>query len=892
MRAMNLRLLHRIAALFRRDTLDRELNEEISAHLALAIEENLAAGMSPQEARRRAFIAFGGPQQAKENHRDSRSLPMIEIFLQDLRYAFRVFRKNPGFVAVAVLTLALGIGANTALFSVVNGVLLNPMPYTQPERLVAVYAKNSDFGRSSISYPNFLDWVKDNRSFASLAAFRADSFNLTGVGEPQRLSANMVSAAFFPTLGVKPVLGRFFFEQEDALGGAPVAVITESLWKQKFAASPDILGKPMNLDGNLRTIVGVVPSAFRYENNNFNTDAQVYVPIGQWNDSFFRDRRAAMGMDAVGRLKPGVTLDQAQQDMVALAARLAEMYPESNKGSSVALLSLKENVVGSIRPFLLMLLASVGFVLLIACANVANLLLARSTGRTREFAVRSALGADTNRIVRQLLTESVLLAFTGGVLGIVLSAWGTQAALKLLPDALPRADEIHIDGRVLLFTLAASLLAGILFGLVPAFKTSRTAIQSSLKEGGRGGSARHRTQSVFVAVELAFAVVLLIGAGLMIRSLSNLWRVDPGFDPHNVLTFNLATAKPLGTTPDGTRAAFRQLRDVIAAVPGVESVSLNSGSAPMEGDSELPLWLDREPKPANTADMKTTLFYLAQPGYLDVMKIPLKRGRFLQASDNEHSSPVIVIDEKFAKLFFGGDDPIGRHVNFDLINLSAEVVGIVGHVKQWGLDSDSAQSTQGQTYLALEQLPDSTLPLFDRGTSVVIRTANAQAGSLNPIRQAVHTVNGELVLYGSRTMSEIIARSLAEKRFAMSLLGIFAVLALILSSLGIYGVISYVVGQRTQEIGIRMALGAQSSSVSLMVLSQAGKMALLGVGAGLFASLGLGRLISTMLFGVNSHDPLTFVGVAILLLVIALAACYIPARRASRVDPIIALRYE
>ncbi len=882
----------RFVSMFRREQLDTDLEAEISSHLYFAFQDNLNAGMSPAEARRQALVQFGGPQQAKENHRDSRGLPWLETLLQDLRYALRMFRNSPGFTSVAILTLALGIGANTALFSVVNGVLLNPLPYTQPDRLVAVYAKTNDFGRSSISYPNFLDWVRDNRSFSSLAAFRADSFNLTGVGDPQRLAANMVSAAFFPTLGVKPVLGRFFLEQEDQLGAPPVAVISESLWKQKFASSPDILGKPMNLDGALRTIVGVVPAAFYFENNNFNSDAQVYVPIGQWNDSFFRDRRTAMGMDAVGRLRPGVSLDQAQADMAALAARLAEMYPDADKGSSVALLSLKENVVGTIRPFLLVLLASVGFVLLIACANVANLLLARSTGRSREFAIRSALGADTNRIVRQLLTESVLLALTGGALGVLLSAWGTQAALKLLPDALPRAGEIHIDGRVLLFTLVASLLAGILFGLVPAFKTCRTAIQSSLKQGGRGGSARHRTQGVFVAVEMAFAVVLLIGAGLMIRSLSNLWRVDPGFDPHNVLTFNLASAKPLGSTPDGTRAAFRQLRDAIAAVRGVESVSLNSGSVPMEGDSELPLWLDREPKPANTTDMKTCLFYLAQPGYLDVMKIPLKRGRFLQASDSERSSPVIVIDEKFAKQFFGNDDPIGRHVNFDLINISAEVVGIVGHVKQWGLDSDSTQNTQAQAYFSLEQIPNAVLSLFDRGTSVVVRTANAQVGSLNPITQAVHSVNGELVLYGSRTMSDIIARSLAEKRFAMSLLGVFAVLALILSSLGIYGVISYVVGQRTQEIGIRMALGAQASSVSLMVLSQAGKMALLGVAAGLFASLGLGRLIANMLFGVTSHDPLTFFGVAVLLLLVALASCYIPARRASRVDPIIALRYE
>ncbi len=694
---MNLRLLRRIAALFRRDHLDRELAAEMSAHIDLAIEEHVRAGLSLQEARRRALMELGGTQQTMELQRDARGIPMIEILMQDLRYAMRGFSKNRGFVAVAVLTLALGIGANTALFSVVNGVLLNPMPYPQPDRLVAVYAKNAGFERSSISYPNFLDWVRDNQSFSLLAAFRPDSFNLTGVGEPQRLATDMVSASFFPILGVKPVLGRYFFEQEDTLGGAPVAMISEGLWKHKFASAPDIIGKSISLNNSLYTVVGVVPSSFHYENGNFTNDAQLYVPIGQWKDPLFRDRRAAMGMDAVGRLKPNVTLEQAKAEMTAVAARLAQAYPDADKDSSITLLSLKEDVVGDIRPFLLVLLASVGFVLLIACANVANLLLARASGRSREFAIRTALGADTTRIVRQVLTESVLLALAGGLLGIVLSAWGTRGALKLLPEALPRADEIHIDARVLLFTLAASVLAGILFGLVPALKSSRAAIQSSLKEGGRGGSARHGTQGTFVAMEMAFAVVLLIGAGLMIRSLSNLWQVDPGFDPHNVLTFNFASAKPLGATPDGTRAAFRQLRDAIAAVPGVESVSLTSGSSPMQGDSDLPLWLDREAKPATTAEMKQSLFYLAQPDYLKVMKTPLKRGRFLQDTDNERSSPVMVIDEEFAKKYFGSDDPIGRHVNVAILNTFPEIVGIVGHIKQWGLDS-GAEPVQAQAY--------------------------------------------------------------------------------------------------------------------------------------------------------------------------------------------------
>jgi len=889
---MNLRLLHRAAAMFRGEELDREFAAEMSVHIDLAIEENVRAGLSLQEARRQALLELGGTEQTREKQRDARGIPMIEILTQDLRCALRGFRKNRGFVTVAVLTLALGIGANTALFSVVNGVLLNPLPYAQPERLVAVYAKNGQFDRSSISYPNFLDWIRGNQSFASLAAFRSDSFNLTGAGEPQRLNTNMVSASFFEILGVKPALGRLFFEQEDKVGGQPVAMISEGLWKRKFGGSPDIVGKPISLNGSLYTVVGVVPSSFHYEAGNFSNDAELYLLIGQWKDPLFRDRRAAMGMDAVGRLKPNVTLEQARADMTAVAARLAATYPDADKDSSVTLRPLKEDVVGDIRPFLLVLLASVGFVLLIACANVANLLLARSTGRSREFAIRTALGADSNRIVRQVLTESVLLSLAGGALGVVLSAWGTQAALKFLPEALPRASEIHVDARVLLFTLAASVLAGILFGLVPALKSSRAAIHGAMKEGGRGGSARHRTQGMFVAMEMAFAVILLIGAGLMIRSLSNLWGVDPGFDPHNVLTFNFASAKPLGATPEGTREAFREFRRAIAEVPGVEAVSLTAGSSPMQGDSELPLWLDREAKPASMADMKQSLFYLAQPDYLKVMRIPLKRGRFVQDSDTINASPVMVIDEQFAKKYFGNEDPIGRHVNFDILNTSAEIVGVVGHIKQWGLDSEGKENVQAQAYLPMGQIPDSVLSLLDRGTGVVVRTNQEQSALMKSITQAVQSVNGEVVVYGSRGMSDVIADSLAAKRFAMVLLGAFASLALLLSCIGIYGVISYLVGQRTQEIGIRMALGARGSSVSLMVVSQAGKMALLGVGAGLVSSLGLGRLIANMLFGVKAHDPLTFVGVAALLLVVALAACYVPARRASRVDPMIALRYE
>lgn len=816
----------------------------------------------------------------------------MHTLLQDIRYGLRMLAKNPGFMAIAVATLALGIGANTALFSVVNGVLLNPLPYPEPERLVALYARTTDFDQSSISYPNFLDWQRENRSFSALAAFREDDLNLTGTGDPERLRAEMVSAMFFPILGVKPVVGRFFTEQEDQLGGARVALISEGLWKRKFGAAPDTVGKPVTLNATAYTVIGVVPASFHYQNNNYYSNSEVYIPIGQWDEKLFRDRRASMGMDGVGRLKPGVTLEQANADMSAVAVHLAELSPDIDKNSGVALVPLKQNMVGDIRPFLLVLLAAVGFVLLIACANVANLLLARSTGRTREFAIRTALGASRGRMVRQVLTESILLAFAGGALGLLIGAWGTQATIQLLPDALPRAEEIHLDDWVLFFTFATSMVAGILFGMVPALKTSGTKIHETLKEGGRGGSGtKHRTQGVIVAVEMALALILLTGAGLMIRSLAKLWNTDPGFDPHNAYSFSLAASDPLGDTPSHIRATMRQLHDVVAATPGVQGVSLSVGATPMAGDSELQFWLDTEAKPNSQSEMKVSLFYVTQPDYLKVMRIPLKRGRFLTESDNENAPFVIAIDEQFAKLYFGDSNPIGRHVNFDILNATAEIVGVVGHVKQWGLDSDATSRIQAQCYFPIAQIPDGLMLMLAHGVQGVARTEQVTLGNTT-ISHAVESVNSQIVVYGTRTLTDVIASSLAAKRFAMVLLGVFAALATLLSCVGIYGVISYIAGQRTREIGIRMALGAGRANVLRMMLGQAGKMALIGVAIGLVAGLGLTRLMSSMLFGVSAHDPPTFLGVAALLTFIAMAACYVPAWRATRVDPMVALRYE
>jgi predicted permease len=813
----------------------------------------------------------------------------VQTLLQDIRGGIRFLWKNPGFTIVAILTLALGIGANTSLFSVVNGVLLNPLPYAQPDRITAIYTKTPTFARSSISYLNFLDWQKDNRAFESIAAYRGDDFNLTGMGDAERLRGDMISATFFPLLGVKPVIGRPFTQDEDRVGGAPVVLVSEGFWKRKFGSSQEILGKSINLNGKVRNIIGVIPSSFHLGRSN-----DVYVPIGQWDDSTFRDRRVSMGSHALGRLKPGFTIEQARSDMDGVARNLEAAYPEADAKSGVSVISLKESLVGDIQPFLLVLLAAVGFVLLIACANVANLLLARATGRTREFAIRLALGASRGRVVRQLLTESVLLGIIGGGLGLLLAAWGTQAILGVLPDALPRSREIGIDLRVLLFTFSISVLAGVVFGLVPAFKMLQPDLQETLKEGGRGSSTkRHRAQSVFVVAEVALALVLLVGAGLMIRSLSKLWSVNPGFNPHNVLTFSVALPPAVVAIPGGIRPALRAIQDGAMAIPGVEAVSIEGGGLPMTGDdSELPFWHEGQPAPANDADMNWALFYLVETDHLKAMGIPLIRGRFISPQDDINTPPVMVIDESFARKYFPNEDPIGKRLNLGILGTQAEIVGIAGHVKHWGLDDDATSPLQAQMYIPFMQIPDKFLPLVASGVNVVLRSQGDPLFLVSEIRAAMNKINSQQVMYGTQTMDEVISDSLAARRFSMTLLGLFAALALVLSSIGIYGVISYLVGQRTQEIGIRIALGAQRTDVLRLVVSEGAKMAAIGVTIGLVAAFALTRQMDKMLFGVSATDPLTFAGVAVVLLAVALLACYIPARRAMRVDPMVALRYE
>jgi predicted permease len=808
----------------------------------------------------------------------------MTTLLQDIRYGLRVLWKKPGFTAVVLATLALGIGANAALFSVVNGVLLNPLPFPQPEQLVSLHQSKPNFATGAIPYPNFQDWQKENQTFSAMAVSRGASFALIGTGEAERVRGRRCSASLFSVLGVEPALGRNFAPGEDEPGADPVVIISAALWRRKFDAAPDVAGRSLTVDDKSYTVVGVLPAGF-----TLFGDTDVYVPMGQWGNRGLESRSAGLGLHGIGRLRPGVTVEQAQADLDGVMRRLAERYPDANRGNGAAVIPLKKRLVGDVGPILWMLLGAVGFVLAVACVNVSNLLLARSTARTREYAVRAALGAGRWRLLRQSLTESLLLSLAGGGLGLLLAAWVTRAALDALPTGLPRAAEVELDLRVLLFTLVVSMLTGVLAGLAPALKTSQGRLSETLKEGGRGASGgRGRAQGVLVALEMALALVLLIGAGLMIRSLSALWDVDPGFRPDNVLTFGLSFPPSLRPASDeAKRAALRDLSDRLNSMPGVKAASFSVGALPMQNEDDVFFWLEGRPKPASTSEMKMALVYRVEPGYLTAMGIPLKRGRFFNAQDEAGTPPVVVIDEVFARQHFPEADPLGQRINLGDDRGPLEIVGVVGHVKQWSLGANDQESLQAQLYEPFRQLG------WPSEARVVMRVEGVAAtAQFDAIRRVVQGQHSHNVMYGPQTMNEVLADSLARQRFSMILLNAFAAVALLLAGVGLYGVISYLVGQRTHEIGVRMALGAQRLDVLRLVVRHGMKMALGGVAVGLIAALGLTRLLSRLLYGVSPTDPATFILVALLLAAVALLACLIPARRATKVDPMVALRYE
>jgi len=819
--------------------------------------------------------------------------------LQDLQHAVRHMRKSPGFAIVAVLTLALGIGANTAIFSVVNGVLLNPLPYPAAERLVTLFHHKPNFVNGSISYLNFLDWQRDNRAFDAMAAYREDTFKLTGLGEAENLRAEMLSAGFFEILGVKPVLGRTFGADDDRLGADPTVMISEGLWKRKFGSDPHIVGRAIVLDGKPRTVIGIVPASFQLRQWNFRP-SEVYTPIGEFSEPQFRNRSSAWGTDALARLKPGVTLAMARQDMERVNRGLQAEYPDVDAGIATTIVPLKDEIVGDVRPALWVLMGAVLIVLLIACVNVANLQLARSTTRQREFAVRVALGARQFRLVRQLLTESLVMACTGGAVGLLFAFWGAKAAVAAIPTMLPRADNVAIDGRVLLFTLLISVVAGVVFGLAPALRISRPDVNATLNQTGRSLAGAHpKAQAVFVTVEMALALVLLIGAGLMIRTLQRLWDVDPGFDPRGVIVFDITPSISLSRQPPAAILnSFREMESAARSVPGVESASLETGALPLRSDDEEPFWTDEMPRPEHEADLPLTLRYSVDPAYRKLMRLPLLRGRFFTDADNEQAARVIVVDESFANRYFPGQNPVGKYVHFSPQSTGGErtdqIVGVVGHLKQFGLAPDKFNLVEAEVYEPFQQIAPTNLAMVAQSAHMFVRSSGTVAPeSVFPgMRHALTQLDSQMVVDDLQPMQKMVADSIARQRFAMTLFSIFAAIALLLASLGVYGVLSYIVGQRTREVGIRMALGAQKANVVGSVLRDGARMTLPGIGIGLLAALVMTRLMSTMLFGVTPTDFVTFTSVPLILTAVALLACYLPARRAASLDPVQALRAE
>jgi len=810
----------------------------------------------------------------------------MSTLMEDLRYSLRLFRRSPGFTLIAGIALALGIGANTAIFSVVNGVLLRPLPYPEPGRLVMTYESGRDWSHGSLAYPNFLDWRRENHSFTDIAAFRGNDFNFTGSGQPEHLHGEYVSASLFPVLGVSPLLGRSFLPQEDRQGAGGVVMLSYGLWKRRFGADRSVLGETLNLNARTYTVVGILASDFR-----FPEQGELYVPLGQWDSVELNDRETHPGLHAVARLKPGVTLAAAQAEMTSIARRLGEQYPKTNAGRGVAIVPMKDDMVSYIRPTLLMLLGAVGFVLIIACANVANLLLARSTARRREFAIRTALGADRKRIVRQLLTESVLLGLGAGALGLLLAFWGTRLILAAIPDSLPHTQSVGMDPFVLLFTLALSALTGVLFGLAPAFHSSSVNPQESLKEGARGsGGGRHRAEGAFVAVEIGLAVVLLAGAGLMIQSIWRLWRVDPGFNTSHVLTAQVALSPSVMSSAPGIRTAYRQILERVDAIPGVQADAITSLIPLSSNDSEIGVWPGLGPQPPPDK-LTSVLFYVTTPDYLAVMDIPLLKGRFFTDRDTTASPPVILIDDVMAAKMFPGQDPVGKQISMMVLG-SVQIVGVVRHVKHWGLDSDDTAKIRDEMYFPFAQVPDKFMPEIVVGGNLMVRTAQDPLSVLGAVRAQVAGPTADQPLYGAETMEQIISMSLAERRFTMLLLIIFAASALVLASVGIYGVMSYSVTRRTHELGVRMALGATRGDVLRLVVREGMALAVIGMVAGVVTAVGLTRLLASMLYGVRPADPSTLVAVALSLGIVAFLASYVPARRATQVDPMMALRCE
>ncbi len=812
---------------------------------------------------------------------------------QDVRYGARMLLKRPGFTLVAIALLALGIGATTAIFSVVNGVLLKPLNYPEPERLVALSETSKGEREMAVAFPTYLDWRAQQTVFENLAARMPAGGVITSEGEPERVTGRFATASFFPTLGVVPHAGRFFTPEEDDPGAERVMVLSYGLWQSRYGGDPEVTGRSIQYNGESWLVVGVMPAELDFYGQN-NLNNQFFIPLGRLAAQEFMHDRNSHVVFVTARLRRGVSIEQARAEMGTIARRLGAQYPASNAGNGVALRSLLDDHVGAAKPALLMLTVAVGLVLLIACANVANLLLARGAARRKEIALRMALGAGRWRIIRQLLTESLLLALAGGALGLLLAAWIIDLLIKFNPDGLPRLENITLNVTVLGFASFVSLLTGIVFGLAPALQISKVNFNHALKAGSAafsGDAGGRRLRGALVVSEVALSLVLLVGAGLLIRSFWRLMQVEPGFDASNVLTLRLRLNDTKYPEAAQSMAFLREAAQRIEALPGVRQVSLTTGF-PFGRASENSYLLEGEPEPRQPSERTRAYSQSVSETYRQTLGITLLAGRDFNASDRTDAPAVVIVDDEFLRRHFPNRAPdaaLGKRLRYGGDGEPwREIVGIVGHVRQHGLDEQGRPGI----YRPWTQINPKYIADYVRAMDLVIKTSDEPTGLVAAIKREVQSLDRDQPLGNVRTLESLMAQSFAPRRFSLLVLGVFALVALLLSAVGLYGVLSYIVTQRTREIGVRMALGAQTRDVLKLIISQGIRLALAGVGLGLLAAFALTRLMSSLLFGVSASDPLTFVGIAALLMLVALLSCWLPARRATRLDPMVALKYE
>jgi len=795
--------------------------------------------------------------------------------IQDVVYGVRWLRKHPGFTLLSVLTLAVGIGVNTAMFSVVNAVLLRPLPYPDSDRLVWMAESGSEVTNRWVSYPNFVDWRNRNQIFESISTFRGWSVNMTGADQPETFNARMVSAGYFKVMRATPLLGRDFSDEDDQPGAAPVTLVSYGFWQQRFGSDPTIVGKEITLDDKAYTVIGVMPESFAHQG-----PPPLWLLIGpqNWNQ---RDVRIAGNV--IARLKPGVTIEQARLEMNRISQQLFQEYPVANAGANtVSVVSLQDNITGNVRGALQILFGAVGLVLLIACANVANLLLARAATRQKEFAVRAALGASRWRIVRQLLVESVLLALTGGVFGLVFASWAMAVLSRVTHDTVPRLDGLHLSAKVLGFNMIASLLTGVLFGIAPALRFSKTELQETLKDSSSTTTEGHgrKLRGMLVVAEVAFSVSLLVGAGLLVKSMWLLFRSNNGFDPHGVLTMELKVSRNRYRERGQLNRMLQQVLQGVQAQPGVETATLSANLPGMSDGWQNDIWPEGQP-PLNPGELINVDWSIVSADYFQTMKIPIVRGRTFTKDEDEQGRPVVLVDENLARRFWPNENAVGKHIKYDSPAWH-EVVGVVKEVRTYGSEAKPLIKIYTPMGRAAQ-----------RNAILSIRSTNPDAKSLSAaITREVHAIDKDLPIAEVATFDEILARESSTRRFNAALFSVFAGLALILAVTGVYGVISYSVSRRTHEVGIRMALGAGRRDVLRLFISQGMKLVLVGLIVGLAGAFALTRLMSTLLFGVSTTDAATFAVVAVGLVGVGLFACYLPARRATKVDPLVALRYE